>query len=103
MQSVAINPQSGQKNTIQTFWEQSDVDLTRGMDFTPRGSVFARFSHLQHGQFTYNIVINNKGPQRKGTCRIFLGPKFDERGLPWLFRDQKLLMIEMDRFGINCT
>lgn len=37
-----------------------------------------------------------------GTCRIFLGPKLDERGLPWLFRDQRLLMIELDRFPVNC-
>lgn len=37
-----------------------------------------------------------------GTCRIFLAPKFDERGLPWLLRDQKHLMVEMDKFTVNC-
>lgn len=35
-----------------------------------------------------------------GTCRIFLAPRFDERGTEMLLRDQRLLMIEMDRFVI---
>lgn len=102
VQNVSINVQGGQPNVLQTFWQQSDVDLSRGMDFTPRGAVFARFTHLQHAPFVYNIVVNNQGPQRRGTCRIFLAPKFDERGLPWLFRDQKGLMIEMDHFTVTC-
>lgn len=34
--------------------------------------------------------------------RIFMAPKFDERGNPWLFRDQKLMFIELDKFKVNC-
>ena len=37
-----------------------------------------------------------------GTCRIFIAPKFDERGLPMLFRDQKGLFVELDKFTVNC-
>lgn len=37
-----------------------------------------------------------------GTCRIFLAPKFDERGTAMLFRDQRLLMTEMDKFIVAC-
>ena len=33
-----------------------------------------------------------------GTVRIFLAPKFDERGTDMLFRDQRLLFIELDKF-----
>lgn len=33
-----------------------------------------------------------------GTCRIFLTPKFDERGTEMLLRDQRLMMTEMDKF-----
>lgn len=29
-------------NEFRTFWQQSDVNLSRGMDFLPRGSVYAR-------------------------------------------------------------
>ncbi|KAG5886327.1 hypothetical protein JTB14_034790 [Gonioctena quinquepunctata] len=92
----------GQGNNIQTFWQQSDVDLSRGMDFQPRGAVLVRFTHLNHAEFTYRITVNNQsGENRQGTCRIFLAPKFDERGNPWLFRDQKHMFIEMDKFSVN--
>ncbi|CAD6996671.1 unnamed protein product [Ceratitis capitata] len=53
---VQVSPEGGQPNVLQTYWQQSDVDLSRGMDFVPRGNVFARFTHLQHVPFTYTIT-----------------------------------------------
>ncbi|XP_012266497.2 phenoloxidase 1 [Athalia rosae] len=89
-------------NVLSTFWQQSDVDLSRGLDFTPRGAVLARFTHLNHSPFTYRIAVNNANNSAvMGTCRIFLGPKLDERGLPITMRDQKDLMIELDRFTVT--
>lgn len=38
-----------------------------------------------------------------GTARIFLSPKFDERGIEMQFRDQRKLMIEMDKFVVART
>lgn len=36
-------------NVFNTFWQQSDIDLSRGMDFIPRGNIFARSNELfQH-------------------------------------------------------
>lgn len=29
-------------NILKTFWQQSDVDLSSGMDFLPRGNIYAR-------------------------------------------------------------
>ncbi|KAG8035032.1 hypothetical protein G9C98_005455 [Cotesia typhae] len=89
-------------NTLITYWNQSDLNLSRGLDFTPRGSVLARFTHLNHASFIYRIQVNNRSnsPQT-GTCRIFIGPKFDERKLPFSFRIQKDLMIEMDKFTVQ--
>ncbi|KAL1138896.1 hypothetical protein AAG570_008958 [Ranatra chinensis] len=101
VRDVEVMPNGGKKNVLSTYWQQSDVDLSRGMDFTPRGSVFARFTHLQHTPFTYKIQVNNGSGQRMGTCRIFLAPRLDERGLPFLFRDQKNLFIELDKFTVN--
>ncbi|CAD7091974.1 unnamed protein product [Hermetia illucens] len=99
---ITVTPETGRADTFQTFWQQSDIDLSRGMDFVPRGNVFARFTHLQHSPFTYTININNEGgAARFGTVRIFLGPKFDERGTEMLFRDQRLLMIELDKFVVS--
>ncbi|KAF7269759.1 hypothetical protein GWI33_017215 [Rhynchophorus ferrugineus] len=101
VKNIEIKTQgSNQSNLLQTFWQQSDVDLSRGMDFQPRGSVFVRFTHLQHRPFTYTVQVQSDGA-REGTCRIFLAPKFDERGNPWLFRDQRLMFIELDKFQVN--
>ncbi|XP_037029740.1 phenoloxidase 2 [Bradysia coprophila] len=98
---VTVQNESGETGNFQTFWQQSDVDFSRGMDFVPRGSVFARFTHLQHTPFTYRIQVNSSSSaQVFGTCRIFLAPKFDERGQAMLFRDQRLLMTEMDKFTV---
>lgn len=45
-------------NEFSTFWQQSDVDLSRGLDFSPRGAIFARFTHLQHAPFSYKIIVS---------------------------------------------
>lgn len=46
-------------NTFLTFWQQNDVNLARGMDFQPRGTIFARLTHLQHAPFTYRIKVGH--------------------------------------------
>ncbi|KAL3272975.1 hypothetical protein HHI36_014432 [Cryptolaemus montrouzieri] len=101
--SVEVQSQGTQKNRLNTYWQQSDLNLSRGLDFQPRGPVFVRFTHLQHQEFNYRIIVNNQGSARMGTCRIFLAPKFDERGNQLLFRDQKNLFIELDKFSVNLT
>lgn len=98
---ISVSSSGGTANNLNTFWQQSDLDLSRGMDFQPRGAVFVRFTHLQHQAFSYNIVVNNSGAARMGTCRIFIAPKFDERGNPWNFREQKVMMVELDKFKVN--
>ncbi|XP_031638947.1 phenoloxidase 2-like, partial [Contarinia nasturtii] len=99
---VEVQPKRGPANTLQTFWQQSDVDLSRGLDFNPRGSVLARFTHLQHSNFEYRInITNNTGAQAMGTCRIFMAPRNDERGTPMFFRDQRQMMTEMDKFTVS--
>ena len=71
------------------------------MDFQPGGSVFVRFTHLNHQPFNYTVNVNNTGGARQGTCRIFIAPAVDERGNPWLYQDQRLLFVELDRFVVN--
>lgn len=90
-------------NVFKTFWQQSDIDLSRGIDFVPRGNVYARFTHLQHMPFSYTIKINNeKGTEARGTMRIFLAPKFDENGNEFKYSELRLLMMEQDRFDVIC-
>jgi len=96
---IQVDTNGGRPNNLTTFWQQSDVDMSRGFDFLPRGNVFARFTHLQHLPFTYTISVNNDGgSQRFGYVRIFIAPKNDERGQPMLMRDQRSMMIELDKF-----
>ncbi|KAK7790028.1 hypothetical protein R5R35_006635 [Gryllus longicercus] len=91
----------GRANELNTFWQVSDIDLSRGLDFAPRGPVFVRVTHLQHAPFSYRVQVRNSGAARTGTVRIFLAPRFDERGTPLTFREQRLLFIEMDKFQFN--
>ncbi|XP_059616952.1 phenoloxidase 2 [Phlebotomus argentipes] len=97
------NDKGGKTNELRTFFMQSDVNLSRGLDFTPRGDVLARFTHLNHENFTYTITINNaNNAQILATARIFISPKFDERGSEMSFREVRHAMIELDRFVIAC-
>jgi len=47
-------------------------------------------------------VENSTNGPKVGTVRIFLAPKFDERGVSLNFRDQRLLFIELDKFTVTC-
>ncbi|KAL0867933.1 hypothetical protein ABMA27_008607 [Loxostege sticticalis] len=97
--SASIQTQgSQQQNELNTFWMLSDVDLSRGLDFSNRGPVYARFTHLNHKHFQYVINVNNTGNARRATVRIFICPKVDERNQPWILSDQRKMFIEMDRF-----
>jgi len=58
VQSVEVTATGLPRNEFATFWQQSDTDLSRGLDFLPRGSVFARFTHLQHAPFNYKIIVS---------------------------------------------
>ncbi|XP_043275465.1 phenoloxidase 2-like [Venturia canescens] len=90
------------ENTLLTFWTKSDVNITHGLDFAPRGDVFARMCHLNHANFRYHItVLNNSSSARTGTVRIFMGPKYDERQLQFPLREQMRFMIEMDKFVVT--
>nr|ABW06580.1 prophenoloxidase subunit 2 [Bombyx mandarina] len=98
VRSVSVETPGGQPNTLNTFWMLSDVNLSRGLDFSDNGPVYARFTHLNYRHFSYRINVNNAGSSRRTTVRIFITPKFDERNVPWIFSDQRKMCIEMDRF-----
>lgn len=100
---VRIQSQRATPNTLLTYMEKSDVNLAAGLDFGPKGNIYATFTHLQHAPFEYVIdVTNSNNKPKKGTCRIFLCPKSDERGTPLSLNDQRQLAIEMDKFTVNC-
>ncbi|XP_073947872.1 phenoloxidase subunit 1-like isoform X2 [Choristoneura fumiferana] len=97
--SIGVEGRGG-ANTLRTQWEQSTVELSRGLDFMPRGSMLARFEHLQHDDFNYVIEVDNtSGASLMGTVRIFIAPVADERGHTLPFEEQRRLMIELDKFS----
>ncbi|XP_023313615.1 phenoloxidase subunit 1-like [Trichogramma pretiosum] len=96
---VRVNSPGSNPNTLSTHWTKSDIDLSRGLDFAPRGSTLVRITHLNHDEFTYSIgVNNNSGRPAIGTVRVFIAPKFNEQGSLLSFNEQRLMMIEMDKF-----
>ncbi|XP_055374476.1 phenoloxidase 2-like [Condylostylus longicornis] len=90
-------------NTLHTFWQQSDINIGRGVDFAPRsGEIFARITHLQHHPFTYTFkVTNNNDLVKFGTVRVYLGPKYDENSKKMKFNENRRFMCEMDRFKVQ--
>lgn len=42
VQAIQVAAENGRPNVINTHWQQSDLNLSKGMDFVPRGDVFAR-------------------------------------------------------------
>lgn len=100
--SVAIQSANAPPNSLLTYMERSDVNLAAGLDFGPKGNIYATFTHLQHAPYEYVIeVINNQNQPVKGTCRIFICPKSDERGTPLSLNEQRLLAIELDKFTVQ--
>ncbi|EDV36953.2 uncharacterized protein Dana_GF13216 [Drosophila ananassae] len=88
-------------NVLATYWQNSTVDLTAGLDFSSATNVLASFSHLQNAPFTYTFNVTNNGAKRTGTCRIFLCPKVDERNMALRLEDQRQMAIEMDKFTVD--
>lgn len=104
---IVVNSMSLQTNkakaagTLLTYWQKTTVDLAAGLDFGPQGNIMASFTHLQHAPFTYRISVTNRtSTTQRGTCRIFIGPKVNERGQPLTFKEQRGLMIELDKFTV---
>ncbi|XP_057375654.1 phenoloxidase subunit 1-like isoform X2 [Daphnia carinata] len=92
------------KNLIITGWQESIVELDRGLDFSSLRPVQARVTHLQHEDFFYRIqVTNSTKTTQEIVFRIFLAPIADEAGRPFSFREQRLLMIELDKFVVRVT
>ncbi|GLH09004.1 Phenoloxidase subunit 1 [Gryllus bimaculatus] len=88
-------------NEFSTFWKEDDFNVDRGLDFMGNGTVRVRITHLTHTPFRYLIQVNNAGPPRIGTVRIFMAPHFDERGIQLTLRDQRQHFIEMDKFQVR--
>nr|AAG00991.1 prophenoloxidase II [Armigeres subalbatus] len=99
---VQLSRRNAPANTLLTYWQRSQIDLAAGLDFGPQGNVFAAFTHLQHAPFNFRVEVNTSGAVRRGTLRIWLGPKTDERGIGLTHQEeQRLMFIELDKFNVT--
>ncbi|XP_058123593.1 phenoloxidase 8-like [Anopheles ziemanni] len=99
---VQLNRPNAPKNTLLTFWQRSQFDLGTGLDFVPEGNLFVTFTHIQHAPFTYRFQVTNRTDRNKrGTARLFLGPKVNELRQTLPFRDQRRHMVELDKFMVD--
>lgn len=86
-------------NEFHTFWKIDTVDLQKA--FVP--NICVTFTHLKCASFCYAIEVNNTTDSvKKGMCRIFIAPHFDEKNLPMSsYKDQPALMCELDKFPVT--
>ena len=56
--AVGIQLDNGRTNQFHTFWQQSDVNMSKGMDFLPRGDVFARYWSSYLFSLKLDILVN---------------------------------------------
>ncbi|CAO1401424.1 unnamed protein product [Diamesa serratosioi] len=96
---LKIPEERATENKLITHLSKVRVDLGAGMDFGGAGAMNADFTHLDHINFNYSINVTSSR-NVMGTCRIFLGPTTNERGDFLTFREQRRLMIEMDKFTV---
>jgi Hemocyanin, ig-like domain/Hemocyanin, copper containing domain len=66
---IELSTPNAPTNTFQTFWQKSLVDLSRGVDFFERGPIFAKFTHLNHNDFSIRINVNIKTVELKTVFR----------------------------------
>ncbi|XP_053683757.1 phenoloxidase 8-like [Sabethes cyaneus] len=100
--NVSLNRPNVVPNVLLTYWQRSQVDLAAGLDFGPKGNVFASFTHLQHAPYVYNIEVNNSNARpMRGTVRIFMAPKQDDRNVNLKYDEWRRYVIELDKFAVS--
>lgn len=84
LHSVAVRTANvAAANELSTYYQQSDLDVSLGLDYTPAGRQYARFTHLQHRPFHYELrVTNNESRPRRVFVRLALLMVQDEKGAP---------------------
>jgi hypothetical protein len=83
-----------------TYFEDFDIDLLNALDDTPEledVEIKARVRRLNHRPFTFSIAVDSDR-EAMAAVRIMLGPKFDWFGQEIPINEQRLYVIELDRF-----
>lgn len=79
---IQIGAVGGRANVVNTHWQLTDLNLTKGMDFIPRGDVFARSVMIKENNptisfsaisisSTYETLTNLLQIYSSSTCSIY--------------------------------
>lgn len=99
VQVSGVSVDGAKLNKIITYLEEEIVPVGTGFSFSGNVPSKIKIRHLNHEDFTYNIqVVNNAGGPKKAVVRIFLAPRYDERGHQLDFDEQRRSVIELDKF-----
>nr|Q8T115.1 RecName: Full=Hemocyanin subunit C; Flags: Precursor [Scutigera coleoptrata]CAD24086.1 hemocyanin subunit C [Scutigera coleoptrata] len=98
VQGISVVGETSARDTVHTYWQHSLLKVGQGFEFTKHTPAYVKVKHLQHESFTYVIDVENRGRTRTGFFRIFAAPKYNELGQKWHINDQRLIMVEMDKF-----
>lgn len=89
-------------NFLQTFWQDREVLLSRGLDFGRANPVAVSFRHLNHEEFTYKIEVNNRSKnEQQAIVRIFLAPVSNELNSEFEFPEQRRFFIELEKYQVK--
>ncbi|ODN01444.1 Hemocyanin E chain [Orchesella cincta] len=105
-----ISKSSEAPNQLKTFWTERRFQLQPGVDGSvgeiaeeEHANVCA--THLAHEPFIYKIVVERKHCAKtksgKGTIRIFMAPRYDEKGRRFHLKEQRRLMFQVDAFQVK--
>ncbi|ODN01429.1 Phenoloxidase subunit 2 [Orchesella cincta] len=95
---------NGPLNQLRTFWTKKKFELAPSVDKSTDqgGDAHICAVHLAHEPFTFKITIERKSCAKsksgKGTIRIFMAPRFDEKGRRLHLKEQRRLMFKLDSF-----
>ncbi|OXA56731.1 Phenoloxidase 3 [Folsomia candida] len=89
-------------NSLETFWGERQFDLSRGLDFNRtavQGPILTCIRHLDHLDFQYQFTVDSQRA-RRATFRIYLAPRFDEKGRRYVLEEQRRRFFILDKFTV---
>lgn len=93
------NCDTKEENLVHTYFTTTPMKLGKGFEFTKNTPATIKVEHLDHDDFYLVMDVTNHASQEKTAIfRVFMAPKLDEHGLALSLKEQRPIMIEIDKF-----
>ncbi|OXA56730.1 Hemocyanin A chain [Folsomia candida] len=109
-------------NSLETFWSERQFDLSRGLDFNRtavQGPILTWYEYcgaydiwiIDSSRFPVSIhcdlntiflqnILQDSQRARRATFRIYLAPRFDEKGRRYVLEEQRRRFFILDKFTV---